>query len=292
MTAKHSRREVSSMRQQLGAAFPTNRRQDKKKNYALPPLENWKAEGVDHIRIDRDSSDPLGKYLFPEHYCPFRHHIFDRFTSISGFWLYITLQDRNDIVRDMSGMELAQYRKRSAVRDVPQLRAIIADTYWRRLQTSPQIIKRLEESTLPFDVYFLSEGVGLRIRNRNAPWLVPMFEEIRRAVKEKREPDFDFLKFGRPADIYEDVIPKYGVNLTVEVQKRKKTHKRPQDKKLESVTETPLAPSEETPEVSNVDLKEKEVVIDAPVSSVGEEAPVESRTPDMNDGAPCTSEPV
>lgn len=292
--AKHSRRETASMSQQLKKAFPEHRRPFRNRHPSLPPIENWVGEGIDHIRIDRNSSDPLGKYLFPEHYSPFRHHIFDRFTSISGFWLYITLQDRDDIVRDMSGTELAKYRKRAAVRDVPQLRAIIADTYWRRLQDSPQMLKRLEESTLPFDIYFLSEGVGLRIRNRNAAWMVPMFEEIRKAVKEKREPDFDFLKSGRPADIYEDVIPKYGVNLNVEVQQRNPKRKRPEAKNMtKPVTEEDQVAKEDKPEATEAVAEVAQVEETAATAEdQTTEATQETSVVEISDAAPCSTEPV
>lgn len=297
---KHSRREVTDMRQQLKNAFPNRAPENRPKALQLPSLEKWKEEGADHINIGRHSSTYLGKFLSPDFHSTFKHHIFDRFTSLLGFWTYVSMPERDDAVRTMDAQRLRRLRSNVTMRDVRHFKLIKADSMYRRVKDRAEVARAMIESTAPFDMYYLTEGVGLRIRSKNAEFYIPIYEEIRKALKENREPNWSWLG-ETPADrIYEAVMPKnYALDLTVQTQKPRDPKKRPQGRKIEprksteGEAETPVEANAEQKTIS-VNATPAETEIGAMDTSAAEtaapaEAPLEEPPAPPAEAAPQES---
>lgn len=166
----------------------------------------WKGDGVDHINIFREGKTALGRDLEHGSSLPLKHSIFGKFNTVEGFWYYIQSEERDDRVRQLSGMKLNRFIKQLTTTRVYNFRAIILDANYQRIQQHPQLRNGLIESTLPFDAYSVNDA-GIRIRPPYFKWLTLGIEEIRRAIQEQRDPDFTIYKDHRDKDIYHYVAP-------------------------------------------------------------------------------------
>lgn len=170
----------------------------------------WKGDGEDHINIYDRSETELGAILVHNSKLTFVHNIFGRFYDMESFWHYIQSAERDDRTRTMTGQILKNFAKKLTMTRVKNFRAIIMDANYQRIKQYDPVVQAMKESTLPFDCYYVNEETGLRTRPVFFKWLIMGFEEIRRALKEEREPDFGFLLDQPGTGIYEFAIP----NLT------------------------------------------------------------------------------
>lgn len=156
-----------------------------------PSPMSWVQDGVDHINIWEHGETELGKVLAHNTVIPFNHHIFGNFSCIEAFWHYISSQEHDDRIRTMRGRALHTFSRKLSKLHVPNFCAIILDANWQKIKRYPEIQEALIESTLPIDCYYTQrKSAGIRIRVPYASWLIDGFEEIRKALKEGREPDF------------------------------------------------------------------------------------------------------
>jgi hypothetical protein len=175
------------------------------KNISKSPML-WMDDGVDHINIWEQAGTAIGKMITNNSKFPVNHKIFGKFCSIESFWHYIQSEERDDRIRVMSGVLLKQFSKKLTVTKVINFRAIILDTAWQRVKQHPGMMIGLKESILPFDCYYVSK-TGLKTRPIFFKWLVMGYDEIREAIKENREPVFDFLLDKKHSDIYKFCNP-------------------------------------------------------------------------------------
>lgn len=173
------------------------------------PLD-WKGDGEDHINIWRHAETELGRFLALDSELSVNHKYFGRFGSVETFWYYIQSRERDDRIRSMYGKTLKNFIRKLTREQVTNFRAMIGDTMYQRVLQYPPLLKALKDSTLPFDYYYIDNRneVGIPIRPNFFKWVLSAMEEIRRAVKEEREPNFTLLMDNRKIGIYDTVLPK------------------------------------------------------------------------------------
>jgi len=164
---------------------------------------HWKGDGVDHYNIWEIAETELGKFLMHSSLNGFRHKLFGKFVSIESFWNYIQSEERDDQIRVMHGPILRTFIRKLNMRRVKNFRAIIMDANWQKIRQNKEMMTMMAESTLPFDCYFINTKIGVRTRPSFFKWVVMGFDEIRQALKEGREPVFDFLLDVPDSDIYQ-----------------------------------------------------------------------------------------
>lgn len=163
-------------------------------------------DGTDHINIWDKGNTLLGQLLSHSAALSFTHSIFGRFSTVESFWHYIRSVERDDRIRTMSGITLKRFSEKLQTVRVRNFKAIIMDTNWQKIKQYPDLLEELRDSELPIECYYhYKREDGVRIRPNFSPWLILGFVEIRNALKENREPDFNFLKDSHDSGIYDFV---------------------------------------------------------------------------------------
>lgn len=112
---------------------------------------------------------------------------------MEGFWQYVSSADRDDRLRHMVSAPARNLGRTLPKRTEPNFKWIIADALFQRVTQSSRTTRLIIESEAPFDMYYLyktQSGIMTPIRHKDANWMVPIYEEIRKALKENRVPDF------------------------------------------------------------------------------------------------------
>lgn len=176
---------------------------------AIPPNpRQWKGDGVDHINISRFCATELGRMLdFDD--APkslFRHPKLGSFRSINSLYYFLRSRDFDEALRTLVAHALRKYaHTRAGVSNqVPNLNAVVLDSAWQKLKTNQKTVRLMTESTLPFDSYHINRE-GIRQRFDTASWVAGGYEEMRKALKEDREPNFTPFQ-DKPGDLYEAVL--------------------------------------------------------------------------------------
>lgn len=194
-----------------------------------PSAMNWKGDGIDHINIGRQAVTDLGFGLSNSSPLDFDHSIFGNFCSMETFWHYIQSKERDDRIRGMKGPVLQKFVEMLTWNSVKNFRAIIMDAHYQRIKQYEALKAELTKSTLPFDCYTINTS-GIRIRPKFFKWVIFGFEEIRAALRENREPNFDILKDIENSGIYDFVIPSTD-HVNFDPSKTQRRSKRPFVKK-------------------------------------------------------------
>lgn len=170
-------------------------------------------DGIDHINIWDGAETELGKALSPGYQLKFHHSLFGSFNSIETFWRYIQSVERDDQIRSLSGRFLKNFvSNKLTICYVSNFRAIIMDTHWQKISGLQPLVDDIVESTLPFDCYYINAQSKIRTRPAMYKWICSGMEEIRKALKEDREPNFSFLLDEKNTDIYEFVNAHIPIN--------------------------------------------------------------------------------
>lgn len=194
-------------------------------------------DGEDHINFSEHGKTKLGRALCHTTGLPINHPIFGRFKTMLGFWNFILSPNKDDELRTLTGRPLHslvnRLNRNSHSKDkndnyhVRNFRAIILNTYYLRVMASPEIKQLLAECDLELDSYYIQSDNGLRMRYRNFKWYIPMLNELRAAVKEEREPDYELFMSDPELSIYHDVMPACVVDT---IEARDRARKARQDK--------------------------------------------------------------
>lgn len=172
-------------------------------------LQSWKADGEDHINICSSAETVLGKFLCHDTPHRFKHPVLGNFNTIRGFWFYIQSVNHNDRYRTLVGKALKLAHANTETVVLLNFRAVLMDACWQRLKQTEEICKIMKESTLPFDCYFIHNESKLRVRPVYHSWVTSATEEMRKALKEKREADFTYLMKDKTVDLYWSITPDY-----------------------------------------------------------------------------------
>ena len=170
----------------------------------FPAPMSWGQDGVDHINIGHCGETYLGKALELGSNISFNHSIFGKFSNIQSFWYYIQSVERDDRLRKLHGAKLFKLASRMTVYRVINVRGMMLDSMYQRIYQSDELHRLVSESTLPFECYRLNKA-EIRIRPEYFDWFIRGMEEIRSAIKQKRDPDFFYFKDNSSKDIYKYV---------------------------------------------------------------------------------------
>lgn len=171
----------------------------KSNSYVLPAINQQHVDGVNHINIWERASTELGLALSHKIDIKFDHPDFGRFKSVEGFWHWLRDKNHDDRHRQSHGMSAKRMAQNSEVIPfVPNFKFNIMMANWVKVKSYPYLVEAMIDSELPFEMYFENRnrdsGKTLYVRPASAFWLVPGFEEIRAALKEGREPNFDHMR--------------------------------------------------------------------------------------------------
>lgn len=279
-TRKTPREQLMTVRSALVGGFqpriPTN-------------ASSWEADGVDHINISRYGKTPLGKMLDMDHIRNFEHPLLGPFKTMNSLWFFLRARQPNDHIRVLNNPELRGFVFNSCggvKSGVPNFRAVVMHAAYLRIKAFKDITRLMIESELPFDSYKTLQS-GIRVRFEHTLWVVNAFEEIRKALKEEREPNFSHLMDRDAQDIYSGVLKMLNPNgntlsveeikaLTTPTLKPKKEVEEKAPEVVQQVHEEEFVSTEDTSLQSDESVitdaaeVETDVVTEAAVSEMAE----------------------
>lgn len=154
-------------------------------------------EGVDHINISIQSETRLGKLLDPAYLKTINYKYVGKFNSVLSLWYWVRSANLDDNFRRLTGAKLKMYAEANGVfgNYVPNFKAIVAKATWTKIKGYPNILKEIKEldPKLKFYSYHVVKSSGVRICTNYAAMIIDVIEEIVKAVKEDREPNFDLF---------------------------------------------------------------------------------------------------
>ena len=200
----------ATIREQLGKVGRSSKSLHNKVP-VMPALSRYKKDGEDHINIWEKAETPLGRFLAHGTNTPFHHPVFGMFNNVECFWHYIRSEERDDRIRTMSNVSGKKFSENFTSVKVPNFYAVIMDTNWVKLKEYPDKMLALKENELPLEMYYLYKNSGAAIRPMFAVWVLQGFEEIQRALKEDRNPDFTSLMNIPGQDLYGPLLNKNSV---------------------------------------------------------------------------------
>ncbi|EKD89656.1 MAG: hypothetical protein ACD_33C00015G0003 [uncultured bacterium] len=165
----------------------------KDQNYHNYP-NNFKKEGEDHVNISIFSDLHLGKVLSPEYNKIINYPHIGKFNSVLSLWFWIRDKNFNDNLRRLTGIKLKNYVKVNNIQGTfrPNFKSVIAHATWMKVKSYPHIleaIKALSPETKLLS-YSVIRSSGLRLSTNYASIIIEIANEIIKAVKEDRDPDF------------------------------------------------------------------------------------------------------
>ncbi len=186
---------------------------------------SWKGDGEDHINVSSSARTTIGQWLHGRNSNPFNHPLLGHFRSIDNLSFFIRSVNIDDRVRTMENFNMIRQlvEENGGFRaSTPNFKAIMVHSIWLRILDNPTLIKEIVESTLPFDSYRINSETKVRQRFEPAAYLCRGYEEIRKALVERRDPNLvQFLdkkpSDSRDVDIYLDIMQiltggHYGMN--------------------------------------------------------------------------------
>lgn len=218
------------------------------------PLSRLGEDGVTHINIYNRGETNIGRALHHYEELPFEHSEYGPFKTVEGFWHWIKSVSQDDIFRSVAATKLSALARSHQMHEyVENFRVTIMDANWQKVCAYPDLAHDLKHSKLPFEQYYYWVNPNpvarqarptdpQRIRPPTSTWVPPGFEEIRKALKENRAPDFSFLSDGNTKGVeslpYSILNPKKPTRVPVKG--------RGQTTVVQSVDEAPYQPVEST----------------------------------------------
>jgi hypothetical protein len=139
-------------------------------------------DGVTHINIDKRGRTELGQMLTHMSRSQFDHPEFGPFQSVEGFIGFIRSGATDDQFHYVHGMN-ARYRAKNQNSDfIRGFRELVMQANYLKIVQNDSLRRAFRDSMLPFDHYYLL-GNGRPVQPRNAQWIIPGFEELRRLIK-------------------------------------------------------------------------------------------------------------
>jgi hypothetical protein len=146
------------------------------------PKGKVELDGITHINIDKRGRTELGQLLTHMARSQFDHPEFGPFQSVEGFIGYIRSGGKDDQFHYVHGMN-ARYRAKNQDSDfIRGFREIVMEANYLKIVQNESLLKTFKDSVLPFDHYYCLPN-GRPVQPRNAMWIIPGFEELRRLIK-------------------------------------------------------------------------------------------------------------
>lgn len=156
------------------------------------PKAKAELDGITHINIDKKGRTELGRQLTHMSRSSFSHPEFGPFQSIEGFIGFIRSGAKDDQFHYVHGMN-ARFRAKNQDSDfILGFREIVMEANYLKITQNEFLLQLFRQSELPFDHYYLLDS-GRPVKPRNAEWIIPGFEELRRLIREgKPHPKVDY----------------------------------------------------------------------------------------------------
>lgn len=175
--------------------------QVKTRQAQLPRTSDIGRDGVHHINVWEEGETILGRALSHMAKLPFTHSTLGPFESIEGLWYYVQAETPDETLRTKSGFQALSAGRKVKTRPVADFRIIIANANWEKVNAYPDIMQMVMDCNLHFEKYYYKVEPATahkaeqqsRQRTVNSPWIIGMFDEIRYALINNKQPDFDFL---------------------------------------------------------------------------------------------------
>jgi len=185
------------MSQQKGKiSFKDLKKQFKSNAYYNSP-NNAGKEGEDHINISIQSETRLGKLLDPAYLKTINYRYVGKFNSVMSLWYWVRSPQLDDNYRRLTGQKLKMYAEANGVfgNYIPNFKAIIAKATWVKVKGYPNVLKEIKEldPNIKFYSYHIVKASNLRICTNYAAMIIEIVQEIIKAVKENREPNFEMF---------------------------------------------------------------------------------------------------
>lgn len=163
-----------------------------KQYYHLP--NSYGDEGVDHVNISSSSEFHIGKIFEPSFLRVINYPLIGKFRSVSNLWVWLKVKPIDDRLRRVGVREVQKILTDPSRRDsyAPNFKLIIAYATYLKIKddaTAIAEIKKIPKDT-PILSYYIPKGSPIRICSNYADVIVPIVNEIIKAVQENREPDF------------------------------------------------------------------------------------------------------
>lgn len=157
----------------------------------LPALASMGEDGQTHINIYVESKTDLGVALAHETEAPFDHEHYGPFNSIENFWHWLRSESMDDRLRVAKSVNLRRMASAGKKRRIPNFRALIMSAVMAKIETRQALKEAIIASELPFEFYYhYKRNDGPKMRPEFASWIIRMYDEIRKALKEGREPNY------------------------------------------------------------------------------------------------------
>lgn len=163
------------------------------KQYYHQP-NSYQQEGVDHVNISPLSEFYIGKIFEPSYLRVINYPLIGKFRSVSNLWVWLKIKPIDDSLRRIGVRDiqriLSTINNKSSY--VPNFKLIIAHATYLKIkndETAVAEIKKIPKDT-PILSYFTPKGSPIRICSSYADVIIPVVNEIIKAIQENREPDF------------------------------------------------------------------------------------------------------
>lgn len=208
-----------------------------------PDMHQWVKDGEDHVCIERKARTELGRALCLDNGdYPFTSRYFGRFSSIEGFWLYVTCPNfnRREHLRTAYGLSLQGIRREALTTStkVNNIRAIVMQAMYDRIVQNEKLRTLFIDNTLPFDMYHIDNETGRRMR---APHMTHMayvcYHLLFQCLSEGGDVDsaIQHARNDKEGDMYANLLPAYQIEwLKNQERKRLEAEER---KRLEALAE-------------------------------------------------------
>lgn len=156
---------------------------------------NFKEDGVDHANISITSSQELWKVLAPEYAKVINYPHIGKFNSVMSLWYWVRSSNFDDNVRSRTGRALLKYIQNSDQfgEFVPCFKSIMGWATWLKVKKYPHLLEQLRnfDENKKLLSYRKVASSDVRIATPYAGMMIGIVEEIIKAVKAGRDPNFD-----------------------------------------------------------------------------------------------------
>jgi hypothetical protein len=150
-----------------------------------------KGDGSSYININGETE--LGQLLAHFAHTPFTHPYFGPFNSMEGFWHYIKTKEKDDRLRDLSGLDAKKLGVTLTKQYVPDFHEIIEAATFYKIEQNEKLKALFISSDLPFDYYYTFGPGDVQIRPRGWKWMVEVVTNVRTMMKSgERPPNIDY----------------------------------------------------------------------------------------------------
>jgi hypothetical protein len=142
-----------------------------------------KGDGINYINIWNKGETELGCMLSHFYSASFVHPHYGYFSSMEGFWHYIRTAEKDDSLRNLTGIKAKNHGRTFTQEFVFNFCDIINEANFFKIEQNPKIKELFLKSDLPFEFYYLYGSGPVVIRPNGWEWLVAGFERTRTLMK-------------------------------------------------------------------------------------------------------------